>query len=55
MKNLKSLYEKINANKEELKKSILIIFTKIRNEINEREDKILSEVDQKFNELYFKE
>ncbi len=55
LKNLKSLYEKINANKEELKKSILIIFTKIRNEINEREDKILSEVDQKFDELYFKE
>ena len=37
---LKSLFEKINKNKEELKIKIQKIFTKIRNEINVREDEI---------------
>ena len=31
------------------------IFTKIRCEINEREDKLLSEIEKQYNELYFKE
>jgi len=31
------------------------IFTKIRNHLNEREDEILLEIDDKFNNLYFKE
>ena len=55
IKDLKLLFEKINQSKEELKKSIQIIFTKIRNEINNREDEILLEVDQKYDEVYFKE
>ena len=52
---LKSLFEKINKNKEELKIKIQKIFTKIRNEINVREDEILLQVDKKYEDLYFKE
>jgi len=52
---LKKLYEKINENKEKLKINIQKIFTKIRNALNEREDKILLEVDNKFDNLFFKE
>ena len=38
-----------------MKNNIQKIFTKIRNEINDREDKLLLEVDNKFNFLNFKE
>ena len=31
------------------------IFTKIRNKINEKEDKLLLEVSEKFGEIYFDE
>ena len=55
IKELKKLYEKINENKEQLKADIQNIFTKLRNEINNREDKLLLEVDNKFDTLYFKE
>ena len=53
--NLKLLYEKINNEKEELKQKIQEIFTKIREELNDREDKILLEIDQKYAEIYFNE
>jgi hypothetical protein len=53
--NLKKIFDEIIKNKEELKLEIQKIFTGIRNEINMREDKILSEVDNKFDTLYFKE
>ena len=53
--NLKNIYEKINETKENLKIIIQKFFTKVRNTLNEREDNLLLEVDQKFNELYFKE
>ena len=36
---IKILYEKINQNKEELKTKIQKVFTKIRNSLNEKEDK----------------
>ena len=36
---------KINDNKESIKKDIQKLFTKIRNEINNREDKLLEEVE----------
>ena len=52
---LKEIYEKINKSKEEIKLKISKIFTKIRNVVNEREDKLLSEVDNKFDESYFKD
>jgi len=53
IKEIKSLSDKINKKKEELQKNIQTIFTKIRSELNAREDKILSETEEKFNKLYF--
>ena len=43
---LKELLEKINENKEEIKIKIQKIFTKIRNALNEQEEKLLIEVDK---------
>ena len=55
IKQLKVNVDKINEEKEELKLKIQKIFTKIRNVINEREEKLLIEVDNQFNEIYFNE
>ena len=55
VEKLTNAFENINKSKEELKTKIQNIFTKIRNELNNREDKLLSEVDNKFNNLYFNE
>ena len=52
---LKTIYEKLNENKEELKLKIQKVFTKIRNAINEREDILLSEVDKQFNDNFISE
>ena len=52
---LKILYEKINENKEELKLKIQKIFTKIRNILNDREDELLLEIDNQFNNKYINE
>ena len=52
---LKKIFEKINENKEELKLKVQKIFTKLRNTINEREDKLLLEIDNTFNNLYLKD
>ena len=52
---LKEIFEKINKSKEEIKLKIAKIFTKIRNIVNEREDELLSELDNKYEEVYFKE
>ena len=53
--DLKKIFEKISKNKEELKLNIQKIFTKIRNEINNREDFLLIEVDKQFEKIYFNE
>ena len=50
---LKIMLEKIDKNKEELKSKIQLMFTKIRNEINKREDELLLETDKLFEELFF--
>ena len=55
IEELKIIFEKINKNKEALKLNIQNIFTKIRNALNEREDKLLLEVDNKFNDIYINE
>ena len=52
---LKKIFRELNERKEELKLKISKIFTKIRSAVNEREDKILSEIDHKFDSIYFKE
>ena len=52
---MKSIYEKINESKDEIKKEIQLVFCKIRTELNNREDKLYLEIDQKFDDLFFKE
>ena len=49
---IKSFYEKNNALKEDLKSNILKIITNLRNKLNEREDELLSEVDNIFSSIY---
>jgi len=53
--DLQIMLNKINEKKEELKITIQKIFTKIRNELNNREDELLLEIDKKFNDKYFNE
>ena len=53
--DLKKLFEKINQNRECTKSKIQKIFTKIRNAINDREDELLSEVDNQLGKLFFDE
>ena len=55
IKKLKEIYEKINESKEEIKLKISKIFTKLRNIINEREDQLLKELDNLYDNSYFKE
>ena len=52
---LRQIYENISKDKEELKLNIQKIFTKIRSEVNDREDKILNEVDKTYENIYFDE
>ena len=52
---LKNIFEKINENKEQIKIKIQKIFTKIKNEINNREDLLLLEVDEIFDKNFFGE
>ena len=52
---VKKVFEKINKDKEELKMNIQKIFTKLRNEVNNREDQLLIDVDKKYEELFFNE
>ena len=55
IRELKKIYEKNEKDKEELKLEIQKTFTQLRNLLNEREDKLLSDVDKKFDELFFGE
>ena len=55
LNQLQNLFNKINDNKDNLKAEIQKMFTKLRLALNEREDELLSEVDEKFNEIYFDE
>ena len=52
IKELKELFDKIDERKEEVKSRIQNIFTKIRTVLNEREDELLLEVDNKFKDLF---
>ena len=50
--NLKVIFENINKNKEELKNNVQKVFTKLRNELNNREDELLNEIDKNYNESF---
>jgi len=52
---IKIIYDKLDEAKEKLHLEIQIIFAEIRNVLNEREYKLLLELDNKFNEIYFKQ
>ena len=49
--DLKNIFEKNEEDKEQLKLKIQNIFTKLRSTLNEREDELLLEVDNKFDNL----
>ena len=55
IKDLKTIFEEVNKNKEKLKLNIQKIFTKIRNELNNREDILLLEIDKYFDDNYCNE
>ena len=50
--NLKLIHDKIEENKEQFISDVQKIFTKIRNALNEREDELLLEVENKYKELF---
>ena len=52
---LKEIFEKIEKDKENLKLKVQNLFTKIRTIINEREDQLLKEIDNLYNEKLFNE
>ena len=49
------MFEKINKNKEELKKKILKVFTEIRTALNDKEDELLLKIDNYYENNYFNE
>ena len=52
--SLRRAYEEISGKKEKLKIRIQKLFTKIRNDINKREDKLLFQVEEIFEKYFFK-
>ena len=54
MNDTKKIIDLLKYNKESLKTKIQKIFTKIRNEINKREDKLLLKVDQLYEQIFLK-
>lgn len=52
---LKCFFNKIIKNKKKLKFKLKKIFTRIRNEVNKREEKLLLDIDKKFDDNFFKE
>ena len=52
---LKKIQEKVDEEKGELKTKVQNIFTKIRNALNEREEKILDDIDKIFEKKYSNE
>jgi len=52
---LKEILQKVEKDKENLKLKVQKIFTKIRNNLNDREDELLLEIDKLFNNKFFNE
>ena len=54
-KELKECFENVEKSKENLKLKVQKAFTKIRTALNEREDKLLEEIDNLYDKRYFNE
>jgi len=52
---IKEIFEKIEKDKDDLKLKVQNIFTKIRTTLNDREDKLLKEIDILFKDKFFNE
>ena len=52
---IKAIYDQVSEKKEGLKLKVQQIFTKIRNILNEREDELLLEIENKYSNKYIKE
>ena len=52
---LKEIYEQRNNNKDDLKLKIQGIFIKLSSALNEKEDRLLLDIDEGYNNIYFKE
>ena len=55
LKEMENMIDKITDKKEKVKKTVLKIFTEIRNALNNREDEIYEEIDKRFNGYYYNE
>ena len=55
IEQLKLIYQNINEKKEQIEIIIQKTFTKIRNYINNREEELLSEINNKYDNIGFKE
>ena len=55
IKNLKNIYEKINEQKEQMKLKVQNLFTKLRNQLNKREDELLLKIDDIYDNNFIKE
>ena len=55
MEKLRIIFQKIDKDKEDLKLEIQNIFTKIRNALNNREDELLLQIDNIYNDKFFNE
>ena len=55
IKEIKNTFVKINTSKENIKLKIQKIFTKIRTQLNQREDELYKILEQKFDTIFFKE
>ena len=52
---LKEIFEQKNKKRDDLKIKIQSIFTKLRKALNDKEDKLLLEIDEYYNNIYLKE
>ena len=55
IKELKDIFQTIEKDKEDLKLKVQNVFTKIRKILNDREDKLLEEINNLYNAKYFNE
>ena len=55
IESLKNIFQNVEKDKEKLKLEVQNIFTKIRSTLNDKEDELLSEINNLYNNKYFSE